>query len=69
MGKSNLYDSGTGLLKYRSRPGRECLHGKGKFDTLGGGGSHAVLFMIPLDLLGARSMAQVLWLPFKYYYY
>ena len=37
--------------------------GMGKFGKLGGG-SHAVLFMVPLDHLGAKSMAQVLQLPF-----
>ena len=39
VGKSKLYDSGTGLLQYRSRPGRYgVFQGKGKL-----GGSHAVL--------------------------
>ena len=38
--------------------------GKGKFDKVGGG-SHAVLFMVPLGLPCARSMAQALRLPFE----
>ena len=33
------------------------------------GGSHAVLFMVPLGHSGARSIVQVLRLPFEYYYY
>ena len=33
------------------------------------GRSHALLFMVPLGPLSARSMAQALWLPFEYYYY
>ena len=33
------------------------------------GGSHKVLFMLPLSFPGARSMVQVLRLPFDYYYY
>ena len=33
------------------------------------GGSHAVLFMVPLGPLSARPMAQALRLPFEYYYY
>ena len=54
--KSKLYDSGTGLLQYRSRPGRYGVcQGKGKFGKLGGG-SHAVLFMVLLSLWDARSM-------------
>ena len=33
--KSKLYDSGTGLLQHRSRPGRDiACQGKGKFGTL-----------------------------------
>ena len=32
------------------------------------GGSHVVLFMVPLGPPGARPMDQVLWLPFEYYY-
>ena len=38
--QSCIYDSGTGLLQYRSRPGRYgVFQGKGKL-----GGSHAVLY-------------------------
>ena len=33
------------------------------------GGSHAVLFMVPLGHPGVRSMAQGLQLPFEYYTY
>ena len=33
------------------------------------GGSHAVLFMVPLGPLGVRPMAQVLRLPFEYDYF
>ena len=33
------------------------------------GRSHALLFMVPLGLPSARPMAQVLRLPFEYYYY
>ena len=33
------------------------------------GRSHALLFMVPLGLPGARPMAQVLRLPFEYYIY
>ena len=32
------------------------------------GGSHAVLFMVPLGPPSARPMAQALRLPFEYYY-
>ena len=32
------------------------------------GGSHVMLFMVPLGPPGARPMAQVLRLPFEYYY-
>ena len=54
--KSKLYDSGTGPLQYRSRPGRYGVcQGKGKFGKLGGG-RYAVLFMVLLSLWGARSM-------------
>ena len=49
--------TGTGLLHYRSRPGRYCVcQGKGKFGKLGGGKS-AVLFMVLLGHPGVRSMA------------
>ena len=58
--KSKLYGSGTGPLQHRSRPGRDtACQGKG-FGKLGGG-SHAVLFMVPLGPPGARPMAQVLY--------
>ena len=33
------------------------------------GRSHALLFMVPLGLPGARPMAQALQLPFEYYIY
>ena len=67
--KSKLYGSGTGPLQYRSRPGRDTVcQGKGRFGKLGGG-SHVVLFMVPLGPLGARPMAQALQLPFEYYTY
>ena len=67
--KSKLHGSGTGLLQYRSRLGRYGgCQGKGKFGKLGGG-SHAVLLVIPLGHLGVRSKAQVLRLPFEYCYY
>ena len=33
------------------------------------GRSHALLFMVPLGLPGARPMAQALRLPFEYYIY
>ena len=33
------------------------------------GGSHVVLFMVPLGPPSARPMAQALWLPFEYYVY
>ena len=65
--KSKLYGSGTGPLQYRSRPGRDTTcQGKGKFGELGGG-SHALLFMVPLGLSSARPVAQTLRLPFEYY--
>ena len=64
--KSNLYGSGTGPLQHRSRPGRDNVcQGKGKFGKLGGG-SHAVLFMVPLRPPGARPMAEALRLPFEH---
>ena len=65
--KSKLYGSGTGPLQHRSRPGRDTVcQGKSKFGKLGGG-SHVVLFMVPLGPPGARPMAQALRLPFEYY--
>ena len=37
--------TGTGLLQYRSRPGRHgAYQGKGKFGKLGGGKSYSVVF-------------------------
>ena len=52
--ESKLYDSGTRAVQYRSRPGRYGVcQGKGKFGKLEG--SHAVLFMVPLNVSGARS--------------
>ena len=68
--KSKLYGSGTGPLQHRSQRGRDSVcQGKGKFGTVGGG-SHVVLFMVPLGPLGVRPMAQALQLlPFEYYYY
>ena len=64
--KLKLYGSGTGPLQHRGRPGRDtACRGRGKWE----GGSHAVLFMVPLGPPSARPMAQVLRLPFEYYYY
>ena len=63
-----MYGSGTGPLQYRSRPRKDtACQGKGQFGKLEG--SHALLFMVPLGLPSARPMAQVLRLPFEYYYY
>ena len=43
--KPKLYGSGTGLLQYRSRPGRDTTcQGKGKFGKLGGGKSCSVVY-------------------------
>ena len=43
--KSKLYGSGTGLLQYRSRPGRDtACQGKGKFGKLGGEKSCSVVY-------------------------
>ena len=43
--KSKMYDSGTGPLQHRSRPGRDTVcQGKGKFGKLGGGKSCSVVY-------------------------
>ena len=43
--KSKLYDPGTGLLQYQSRPGRYGVcQGKGKFGKLGVGKSFSVVY-------------------------
>ena len=63
--KSKLYGSGTGPLQYRSRPGRDP-HARARVSLVSWKGrSHALLFMVPLGLPSARSMAQALRPPYK----
>ena len=59
----------TALVQYRSRRGRESVfQGTGKFGKFGGGKSCSVVYCSARSS-GTRSIAQVLLLPFEYYYY